>query len=182
MAFNAKPVLPSGDGDELGRGLQTEEGVDLFRRILARPDLAQVIVSPVPVDQEIERVNRYLPDVIAEKPARPAARTSAHPRPNLPVAYAAPRNETEKELVNLWQGLLGIEPIGIQDNFFDLGGHSLLATQTVARIRDLFDVNLSLRDIFKAPTIEALAMTLLQSKVSSTDDSDLLSLLEELEK
>ncbi len=78
-------------------------------------------------------------------------------RPQLEKKYASPRNAVELELTNIWQEVLGIEPIGIEDHFFDLGGHSLLAVQLVARIEKVFGRKLHLAAIFMAPTIEQLA-------------------------
>ncbi len=71
--------------------------------------------------------------------------------------YEEPRNEAEKKLQEIWRGILGIERIGINDNFFELGGHSLKATILTTRIHKTFNVDLKLRDIFKAPTIKTLA-------------------------
>ena len=89
--------------------------------------------------------------------AAPAARAEGeaaaplYERPELDVEYHAPTNEVEETLAELWQGLLGIERVGIHDDFFGLGGHSLLATQIVARVRDLFALDLPLQAIFEAP-------------------------------
>lgn len=69
----------------------------------------------------------------------------------------APRSDTEKQLASIWKELLQVEALGIDDDFFDLGGQSLLAIRTVARIRDAFEVDLLLRNLFEHPTIEALA-------------------------
>lgn len=68
-----------------------------------------------------------------------------------------PKTSLEVSLLNVWTQLLGEKPIGIHDSFFELGGHSLLATQLVSRIRDHFQVELSLRTIFETPTIAELA-------------------------
>jgi phthiocerol/phenolphthiocerol synthesis type-I polyketide synthase E len=78
-------------------------------------------------------------------------------RPELEVEYHAPTNEVEEQLAEVWQGLLGIGRIGVHDDFFGLGGHSLLATQIVARVRDLFHLELPLQTIFEAPTIARYA-------------------------
>jgi acyl carrier protein len=64
---------------------------------------------------------------------------------------------TEEELlVGLWQEVLGIERVGVSENFFDLGGHSLLAAQLISRIRDLFHVEILLENFFAAPTVAGL--------------------------
>ncbi|MCP4135479.1 MAG: HAD-IIIC family phosphatase, partial [bacterium] len=73
------------------------------------------------------------------------------------IEYVAPRNETEEKLARIWQEVLGIEGIGIKDNFFDLGGHSLKATRVVSRISKVFEVEAGLQDIFSNPTIESLS-------------------------
>jgi len=57
----------------------------------------------------------------------------------------------------MWQGLLGIDQVGIKDNFFELGGHSLLATQFISRVRDTFKVELPLRQLFDAGTVGELS-------------------------
>jgi acyl carrier protein len=72
-------------------------------------------------------------------------------------AFVEPRTETEKKFAAIWGELLGREQIGIYDNFFELGGHSLLATQVVSRVRDAFQIRLSLRSFFENPTVAALA-------------------------
>ncbi|NTJ36652.1 alpha/beta fold hydrolase, partial [Agrobacterium rhizogenes] len=77
-------------------------------------------------------------------------------RPDI-ARYTAPRTPTEEILASLWQEVLGLDQVGIDDNFFDLGGHSLLAMRVVARMRDVFAVELPLRALFEAPVIAELA-------------------------
>ncbi|MCG7410808.1 amino acid adenylation domain-containing protein [Paenibacillus sp. ACRRX] len=69
----------------------------------------------------------------------------------------APRGHSEQLVASIWSQVLGIEDIGCYDSFFELGGHSLLATQVVSRLRESFDVNLQLRELFEHSTVERLA-------------------------
>ncbi len=71
--------------------------------------------------------------------------------------YVAPRTPTEELLADIWSQILGVQRVGIFDNFFELGGHSLLATQLVSHVRETFQVDLPLRNLFESPTIQTLA-------------------------
>ncbi|WP_268640027.1 condensation domain-containing protein, partial [Paenibacillus alvei] len=74
--------------------------------------------------------------------------------------YAAPQTPAEELVSAVWSHLLGVERIGIYDSFFDVGGHSLLATQAVSRLREVFGVEVAVRDLFQYPTIESLSRRL----------------------
>ncbi|HEX8202153.1 MAG TPA: amino acid adenylation domain-containing protein, partial [Isosphaeraceae bacterium] len=71
--------------------------------------------------------------------------------------YVPPRGPIEEALAGIWGELLGRDRIGVHENFFDLGGHSLTATQLLARLRDTFAVEPSLRDFLEGPTVAGLA-------------------------
>ncbi|SDH29174.1 non-ribosomal peptide synthetase [Chitinophaga filiformis] len=83
--------------------------------------------------------------------------------------YVPPRNETETLLAGIWEEVLGIRPIGIADNFFELGGHSLKASLTISRMTMQGVEAVSIRDIFKNPTIELLAEELGKRKRVSAE-------------
>jgi acyl carrier protein len=80
-------------------------------------------------------------------------------------------------LAEIWTEVLGLEPIGALDNFFDLGGHSLLATQVVSRVRAAFQVELPLRSLFETPTVADLAVAIVQTQA----DEETARLLRELD-
>ncbi|MCP4658975.1 MAG: hypothetical protein GY856_26480, partial [bacterium] len=71
-------------------------------------------------------------------------------------AYVAPRHKTERVLAAIWQQLLGLEEIGVHDNFFDAGGHSLLMVRLRDRVHERLGCELSLVDLFEYPTIRTL--------------------------
>jgi amino acid adenylation domain-containing protein len=78
-------------------------------------------------------------------------------RPSLDQGFVEPRSEIEELVAQVWREVLKVEKVGVYDNFFDLGGHSLLATRVIARLRNNFSVDLSLRKLFELPTVAGLA-------------------------
>lgn len=72
-------------------------------------------------------------------------------------AYIAPETEVEKDIAGIWQTILKIEQIGVNDDFFALGGHSLLATQIVSRVREKYNVEFPLRALFQSSTVKGMA-------------------------
>jgi amino acid adenylation domain-containing protein len=79
--------------------------------------------------------------------------------------FVAPRTPVEKEMSDIWSAILGVERIGIHDNFFDLGGHSLLAMQVISRIREAYHLELPLRTLFIRPTLSELALAVTQMQL-----------------
>ncbi|MCB1741757.1 MAG: amino acid adenylation domain-containing protein, partial [Gammaproteobacteria bacterium] len=71
--------------------------------------------------------------------------------------FVAPRTETERALAEIWQAVLGVERVGIGDDFFDLGGHSLLLVQILATLKERLKVELSIVDLYQHATVAALA-------------------------
>ncbi len=76
-------------------------------------------------------------------------------------SYVAPRTEIEEVLTGIWSEVLRVERVGVRDNFFELGGHSLLAMQIISRVRETFQVELPLRILFDATSVEELARAML---------------------
>jgi amino acid adenylation domain-containing protein len=89
-------------------------------------------------------------------------------RPELENNYVQPRNEVEHSIADIWQKILKIDKVGIQDNFFDLGGHSLNLLQVYSKLREVFKTELFITDLFKYPTINSLSKYL--SRVEYEDE------------
>ncbi|MCH5522404.1 condensation domain-containing protein, partial [Pseudomonas syringae] len=81
--------------------------------------------------------------------------------------YEAPAGDVEHALAEIWQALLGLERVGRHDHFFELGGHSLLAVQLVSRLRQRFEVEVALRDVFAEPTLQGLARQVANARLSA---------------
>ena len=80
------------------------------------------------------------------------------------IEYVPPRTSAEIQLTAIWQDVLGLEQVGIRDNFFDIGGHSLRATALLAKIQKQMHVQIPLRDVFLFPTIEQLARMITETE------------------
>jgi amino acid adenylation domain-containing protein len=83
-------------------------------------------------------------------------------RPELAAPYEVPRTPMEKQVADIWAAVLGVDRVGVHDDFFDLGGHSLLATQVVARVSADLGVDVAVRSVFEAPTIDQFVTTIVR--------------------
>ena len=143
--------------ENLKHAISPAEATDVFDRILFTP-LPQVLIST----RDFAGLQRDATAKILDHSSASAAATTrtvapAHARTALPDDFALPEDEVQQFIVDTWQEFLGVAPIGVHDDFFQLGGHSLLGTQVLARLRERYGVNLSLRVIFDAPTPAKLA-------------------------
>jgi len=139
--------------------LTYEEGLECFDRTFAVRQLTEMQISATNLTK---RFNRW---VNMEEPRKETA-PAAHPRPNLPTAYAPPQTSTERMLEALFAQLLGLEKVGIHDDFFELGGHSLLGLQIVSKARELFQIDMDSYDVYKHPSVSAMAL-FLESKLET---------------
>jgi thioesterase domain-containing protein/acyl carrier protein len=95
----------------------------------------------------------------------------ALPAPEDPTrtTVAAPRNEREEMLLDIWERVLGVRSIGVRNNFFDLGGHSLMAARLIAEVQKATGKSIPLSAIFRAPTIEGFATVLADESAVNPD-------------
>jgi hypothetical protein len=148
---------------EAPAGILPAEGVEIFRRLLARPGLCHVVVAVSDLAARLESAppaaawrgaaaSAPPPAAAPDGPAPPGR----HPRPPLDVPYAAPGLPAEQVLAEIWQELLGFERVGVHDNFFDLGGDSVVGLQMLARAAQA-GLGLSAGQVFQSPTVAARA-------------------------
>lgn len=127
--------------------------------------------------------------VMASLPLTPSGKLNrrALPAPDLPAtaelaSAIAARTPVEEALTRIWREILELPRVGVQDNFFELGGHSLLATRVISRIRDEFNVDLPVRRMFETPTIEALALSVVEATLAAQSLDETAQLLAEIEQ
>jgi acyl carrier protein len=75
------------------------------------------------------------------------------------AGYVAPRTPTEEVLARIWAEVLDIQNVGVTEDFFEVGGHSIVAVSIIARIRDTFEIELTITDLFQTLTVANLAKT-----------------------
>jgi amino acid adenylation domain-containing protein len=141
----------SGDRRLVGYVVAREEGVEEVLLVHLRSHLPDYMVPSVLVELKSMPLN---PSGKVDRSALPAPDLSRRSSAGEPVE---PRTSTEAEVAAIWSQVLGVEKVGVHDNFFALGGHSLLATQVVSRIRQRFGVDLALRELFETPSVANLA-------------------------
>jgi len=146
----------------LRAGIGASEGVAALERILAEPWTPQVIVSSIELDTLIAQVHAAAP-----APATDGARFE---RPALASEYVAPRDPLESALAEIWQELLGIEKVGVQDDFFAVGGHSLIAVRLFAQVKKRLGVDRPISILYEAPTIERFA-ALVRGEIEGAETS-----------
>jgi NAD(P)-dependent dehydrogenase (short-subunit alcohol dehydrogenase family) len=134
----------------LKRAILPTEGAEAFHRILTVETLPQVLVSPLPwssrTNSRTARHEAAKPDSAASAAPESEAVEAEHGRPALSTDYVAPSDDIERAIVDIWQRMLGLSPVGTADDFFELGGHSLLALRITTRLRDDYGLDLSLRN------------------------------------
>ena len=127
---------------EWSHGISSDEGVRAFERVIASAHNPSVIVFP---SDFVAYIDSLKPRHSIVAPGRPVAAPSD-----------TPNEEIEVTLTRWWKELLGVETVGVQDNFFDLGGQSLTGVRLLAKIKKKYGVDLKLATLFSAPTIEKL--------------------------
>ncbi|QSQ18812.1 SDR family oxidoreductase [Pyxidicoccus parkwayensis] len=152
--------------------LTPAEGVDATRRILAGTSGGPIAVCTADLASRRRQSARSSSQTQAS--ATPGGR-KAHPRPALSTAYVAPRNDLERTLATVLQGVLGIDPLGIDDNFFELGADSLLAVQASAQLRQALQVEVPAATLYQRPTARSLAELLGEGDAAARERAEKLA-------
>ncbi len=168
LAARPKDILP-------------DEGASALDRILSAPFLPQVIVSTSDFYKLIEEEKPAAKAVESTEEAGAAKPAAGYSRPSLSTPYEEPANEVEKAIAAIWQGILGIDRIGANDDFTELGGNSLLVVQTVANTADTFQIDLPMEAFYQNPTVRSLADVVVERLVSMASTDTLEGLVSSLE-
>jgi acyl transferase domain-containing protein/acyl carrier protein len=171
--FRERPAERPGPGTESAvYSLSPEQGVDIFQRSFHLAD-PQVVISTGDLGA---RLDQWV-HLTSLKPAADATRKPRHARPRLLTPFVAPTRGLECAIAALWQDLLGIEAVGLHDDFFELGGQSLLAIQLMNRVRETCGVQLPVRQVFEARTVGELSRAVADGLAEQIDRRGLTSMV-----
>lgn len=203
VKFRGFRIEPGEIAAKLSEHPTVQQAVVLLRQdIPGNPQLTGYVIGTNSDDQNAvlkQHLKQSLPDYmipaaivsLTEFPLTPSGKINTRhlPAPDLSAilgeSYVAPTDKVETVLCDIWANILGLDRVGINDDFFSLGGHSLLATQLLSRIRDQLQLNLPLKYLFRYPTpvelgqiISALqaATETIDSKTSDGTDVEEFSL------
>ena len=139
-------------------GITAEEGMKTMEIVLSTKGVSQIVVSTGDLNA---RINQWIKlDYLRGKNHKEHLNKitlTVSGRPKIQTEFKNPRDETEQVIAKIWQDVLGIDQVGIDDNFAELGGHSLLAIKIISELRKTFLVDLPVRSLFDTPTITDLA-------------------------
>ncbi len=144
----------------LDGGLSNADAVDAFVRILEHCDQSQVAVTLQDLTLLTEQPLGVDDDLVQEarEPSRHLGQgLQDHPRPKLTSMFQVAQSNAERTICKIWSDALGVEPIGVNDSFFDLGGHSLLAVQVMTRVNQALNSEVPVARLYEGLTVKFLA-------------------------
>lgn len=172
-AWNFWGELESTIGESINElAILPEEGAELFQYVLSNRQNRHMLVSTGNLD---ERIGQWLSLESKAAESEDSYEVSKHERPELGNPYVAPRNETEKAICQVWQDFMGMEQVGIHDNFFDLGASSLDIVQVTNRLNQALQTNEAVVTLFTYPSVAELA-----KYIQPSEDSEEEAMEEEL--
>lgn len=159
--FDVDPQLVVRHRDQYG--LSTRSALRAFSRVIAERSFPQIVVSAGSFRRAArpERDGAAAPGAPAPAPVEEV--TKLRPRPDLSTQYAAPFDDMEKRIAQIWQAMLGIELVGANDDYTELGGDSLIAADLVDTIAAEFNVEISIVSLYETLTVRELSRLVRES-------------------
>nr|WP_306290590.1 type I polyketide synthase [Bacillus stercoris] len=169
-AWNFWGQLESTIGESIAElAILPEEGAALFQYVLSDINNRHLLVSTGDLGHRMKQWISMNADSIAKEEKKAGA---LHTRPELNNPYVAPRNKTEQVICGIWQDFMGLEQVGIHDNFFDLGASSLDIVQVTNRLNKELGTNEAVVTLFTYPSVAALAQFISPDQEESEEEKE----------
>ncbi|HEX6290965.1 MAG TPA: KR domain-containing protein, partial [Herpetosiphonaceae bacterium] len=162
--------------------LTPQEGGAAFRRIIAQPPGAHVIISTGDLAARITQQRSRVAALREQAQPTESGPVALHPRPRLQTPYVAPASELERSIAHIWQQALGFEQIGVHDNFFDLGGDSFIAVHVIAQLKKELQRDVPVVSLYAGLTIRSLAETLAADAAAEPSPEETIAQVEAREE
>jgi len=154
--YQTESITQKALAEGFGQSISPRHGAEIFRRVVEQGTVPQIIVSITDIEKRVEAVGSNRSRLLEDLENLGTTQT-VHARPPVSAAYSEPTNDLERRIAAIWQRVLGIEQVGINDSFFELGGTSLTGIQLVSELKKEFKVVIPVVSIFEASTVAALA-------------------------
>jgi acyl carrier protein len=178
-SVDPEPSAPRFGGDN-EPALSADEAWTITTQAITQNLSGILVTSPTSLP---DRLDHWVENRAHSSTEKQPTGTSEHSRPNLPNDYLAPRTKVEKTIITIWEEFLGMQGIGVEDNFFALGGHSLLAIQIIARLRETFPLEIELRHLVSDNPTPASMAAILEADLPDEEQlEDISSILEEIQE
>jgi acyl transferase domain-containing protein len=171
------------DASDAELGVSSADGEEVLRLVLASGIGPQVTWCPEGITERLRRTSRVTRAALSEQLTAMASAATSGTR-DLATPYVEPTTDTERALAQLWGDTLGLDRVGVDDDFFELGGNSLIAVQLVARVAQRFSSDVSVAALFDSRTVRNLAAVIeeaLMAKIASLTEEEALAALAALE-
>lgn len=139
--------------------ISPKDGVEVLKLCLSLGPVYRLIISPENFNEWRKNLNKNLDIDLHNN------NLEVQNRPDLSTSLIEAHNNDQAQMIKLWESILHISPIGIEDNFFDLGGHSLLGLELLAQIAEIKKTSLQLNDLYENPTIQSLVSFINQKEL-----------------
>jgi acyl transferase domain-containing protein/acyl carrier protein len=155
--------------------------MDALGRILHHLPKPHLVVSLEGLGRSLHRIESLTGDLLAEQISEASLPAQSTGERMVDTPFAAPEDELQELLVGLLQNALGVQPVGIDDDFFELGGNSLVAVQLGFRVRELFEVDVPIASLLEQPTVRGLAAAMdhvLRAKAAAMTPAEVETVLD----
>jgi|GEM_PF-448152 len=153
-------------GEEMKGGIPPPVGLELFGLLTAAP-FQRVVASSVDLRSVFREYDTSCGTLFSYVSGKAAQTAVLHSRPELAVEYAAPGTEMEKKIAAIWERFLGIDRVGLHDNFFELGATSLGILQAANLIKTNLEIDVTATALYSYPTVGLLSAFLDSNPVST---------------
>lgn len=173
VAINAATAAIKNAQEKVSQNILPKEGAEVFNRFFQQCTLPQIIICAEDFNDLVKenQPSKEHKETVVEK------KVAKHTRPHLFTPYVAPSNEIEKAIIVIWESVLGINQLGIDDNFIELGGNSLSAIQIIAQLTEIFKMEFRVESFLANPTVRGASDFIISQLIEDLDEENMKEIM-----